>query len=995
MWMNYIALKIYKSRKMRNFIFRIVLIIIVNCLLSVCYSQQTNYFYSGGAKRYFVQDSTSINIIVADSTDMETIYSKLKTIFNANSDTIDFCDEDDNIIIKSNNLSHVNMDVVIDSITNNHPEKISFHSYASISNGHRFWLRNLVISKLIDYNYYPSIQNIINNNNVDSVWLEDSLYLYALCTNMENLITLCNSIYESGYVSFSEPDYYYQYNNHFNDPFYNNQFYLNNSGQTISSICVSENCIAGIDIKAEYAWNFISHINQSYIPNVAVIDDGVEDHEDLYAGTISKVSSGFPSSNHGRPLSGNAHGECCAGIIAATPNNNKGIVGVSPTSWIVPIRIQKKGGTFMSNTRIARGIRKSWNEFLADILNNSWGSIGLSSDVIIDAYITAATEGRSGKGCVVIASSGNDYSSSNINFIGNINQVIAVGGIKGNGVRGEYSNYSSALNLVAIGGSVCYAPGPISYGTIRTIDREGNNGYSSGNYYEYFGMTSAAAPQVSGVAALMLSVNSNLTSAQVKSILEQTAYKLPNYTFNANGWNQEVGYGLVDAHKAVVYAYEYGYNKRIVGADALSSCDVETYSCDILRPDLFTYHWTVSSNLSVFPNEDNTAIIVPRNTGPATISVNVYSQNRLMFTFYKTIYVSSALNMDIVPTQTISENTTWSGVKYLPTTLTIDSIRTLTITGTLYCAPAARIIIRPGGKLIVNGGTLTNACDGEMWQGIIVEGNAGLRQQASMQGAVYLANATIENAITAISTTRVEEPNWWTKTGGIVQATNTLFRNSCRSVKFLPYENHTIVGAVANNVGQFNRCTFMVDDDNFFSDDYDYFECHASLYGVRGVKFNGCTFRNETTGAEAVDTARGKAIYTQEAGFLAKRVCPVVSNTDPCACEGTPTDTVTRCSFSGFYKAIHAANDNAAYEILIDNCDFAQNQTSIALNAANNTRVSFCNFNLSNAIPFRGVELNNSTGYVIEDNTFVCSTNISTHITKGVYVNSGHKVVIK
>ena len=53
--------------------------------------------------------------------------------------------------------------------------------------------------------------------------------------------------------------------------------------------------------------------------------------------------------------------------------------------------------------------------------------------------------------------------------------------------------------------------------------------------------------------------------------------------------------------------------------------------------------------------------------------------------------------------------------------LTIDSLITLTITDTLFCASSARVIVRPGGKLIVNGGTLTNACDGEMCEKLKIE----------------------------------------------------------------------------------------------------------------------------------------------------------------------------------------------------------------------------------------------------------------------------------
>ena len=187
----------------------------------------------------------------------------------------------------------------------------------------------------------------------------------------------------------------------------------------------------------------------------------------------------------------------------------------------------------------------------------------------------------------------------------------------------------------------------------------------------------------------------------------------------------------------------------------------------------------------------------------------------------------------------------------------VDSLSTLYVYDTAKLRRESRIIVRPGGKLIVNGGTLTNACDGEMWGGIIVEGNANIRQTALMQGSVILNNATIENAHEAISTRGAEDSTLWDKTGGIVQATNTLFRNNRRSAEFLTYENHKANGTVTNNVGFFTRCTF-----------------------------------------------------------------------------------------TGFCEAIHAANTDGSYDITIDNCDFARNQTGVSLNAADNVRVSFCDFNL-------------------------------------------------
>jgi hypothetical protein len=74
----------------------------------------------------------------------------------------------------------------------------------------------------------------------------------------------------------------------------------------------------------------------------------------------------------------------------------------------------------------------------------------------------------------------------------------------------------------------------------------------------------------------------------------------------------------------------------------------------------------------------------------------------------------------------ITQNTVWSTKKLIPNTVTIHPGATLTITGTVHFTAEAGLIISPGGKLIVDGGTLTNNCNTEMWQGITVLGTSSL-----------------------------------------------------------------------------------------------------------------------------------------------------------------------------------------------------------------------------------------------------------------------------
>ena len=687
-------------------------------------------------------------------------------------------------------------------------KKVKYYSYSKILNGSRIWLRNEVVAKIKSINLIPSAISLINDYSDVSFTVEDTLYLNVLCPNESTVVALSKDLFESGLVSFAEPDFYNAYENYFNDPLFGQQYYLHNTGQTITLHDGSIfQCVSGIDLKTEEAWSFMSSLTNLSSIKVAVIDDGVEDHEDLMSGENSKVLNGFPLINHGRPKLVHAHGQCCAGIIAASPNNGKGIVGIDHNSKIIPIRIQKMVGVlnnnpeseYMSNRRIDRGIRKAWADFDADILNVSWGHIKNGSQQVEDALETAIDNGRDNKGCVVIAASGNNFKTDSISLIGKIAKTISVGAVQGDGLRGEYSNYSSDLNVVAFGGKAVYGwvmGDLVSWCDIHTIDREGTRGYSTGDYYDYFGQTSAAAPMVSGVASLMLSVNPNLTSQQVKNIIEQTAQKLPDYTFtpantiHPNGsWNEQVGYGLVDAHKAVVHAYMFGHSISISGEQLPELYRQYTYNCNMYSSNLFTLVWSsVNGKFSIESSNGAEIVIRPISTGVDSVIVCIYNQGRLMFREGMPITVTDPCSIgNLNPVGTgdfhVVNNTTWYGNnRLLPGEAMVDSLATLTITGTLHCSPSSRIIVRPGGKLVVDGGTLTSACADEMWQGVYVEGHRDQPQTAANQGTVQLLNgAVVENAFRGIYTGAPGD-NWAT-TGGIVTADSATFRNCAKAVR--------------------------------------------------------------------------------------------------------------------------------------------------------------------------------------------------------------------
>ena len=346
-------------------------------------------------------------------------------------------------------------------------------------------------------------------------------------------------------VKWAEPNMFYKWDVHDLNPLYSLQYYLHNNNSN------------EYDINVVPAWGITTGSENI---TVAVIDQGVDpDHEDLSGSVLQGYTCGN-TTGYGQPQNANefdykGHGVACAGIIGAR-NNDKGILGVAYGVKILPVNIVPYTPTgyyengvkkvtdngFADEYEIAAAIQ--WAAERADVLSCSWGGSN-GSYPIATAINNAMSNGRNGKGCVVVACSGNGNPDvTTINFPARMDGVIAVGAIDRYGNIQSYSLRGPELDLVAPSGGIV------------TTDRMGTLGYnpvnSNGmdltdtNYTQLFNGTSASCPQVAGVAALMLSVNPDLTVSQVRSILRNTATDL-----GAIGCDTIFGYGLVNAHSAV------------------------------------------------------------------------------------------------------------------------------------------------------------------------------------------------------------------------------------------------------------------------------------------------------------------------------------------------------------------------------------------------------------------------------------------------------------
>ena len=400
--------------------------------------------------------------------------------------------------------------------------------------------------------------------------------------DIHKALEIANKIYESGIAEFSIPDFYIPIKlNQVNDPLFPLQFQMHNTGQVIDGIAG----VNDIDVNALEAWN----INLGDNITVAVFDQGMENHEDF---GNRLIGGNTPATNgNGTPLVNNAtHGMNCAGVIGAS-DDNLGLRGVAPNVNFLSVNIFA-GGTTPGD--IADGIQWAMDNG-ADVLSNSWSfsfaPCGFTNIDIENALQNAVDNGRNGVGAVVIFSSGN--TGGCVNYPASNNNVISVGAVDNRGNLFTYSSRGPELDLVAPSGETNYL------GNIRTTDRMANAGRLTGNYEPSFGGTSASCPVVAGVAALVLSVNPNLTQLEVRNILTSTATDM-----GVAGFDNNFGSGRVNAFAAVQAAQQS--NNSIIGSYYV--CSNTSYN---LQSGIAT-SWQVSSNLLIINSTDTSITVKPK-----------------------------------------------------------------------------------------------------------------------------------------------------------------------------------------------------------------------------------------------------------------------------------------------------------------------------------------------------------------------------------------------
>lgn len=266
----------------------------------------------------------------------------------------------------------------------------------------------------------------------------------------------------------------------------------------------------------------------------------------------SVFNAGDASIRDGLPVDEQGHGTQCSGIIAASANNSIGVAGIAPKAKLVSLRAFDITGNAEEDDVASAIVYAAMNG--VKVLSMSFGDI-IESPLVRDAINFAHDAG-----VTMFASSGNDNQQPTRllrRFPASYENVIAISAVTDRLTLAGFSSYGSYVSLCAPG---------VGIPTTRV-----NNRYNAS-----FQGTSAAAPHCAAVAALLLSVNPQLSPDDIRGILLSTATDL-----GTQGWDERYGGGLVNAEKALenakstLFTIDYPSQGQVINASIVQNINIK------------------------------------------------------------------------------------------------------------------------------------------------------------------------------------------------------------------------------------------------------------------------------------------------------------------------------------------------------------------------------------------------------------------------------------
>jgi len=285
---------------------------------------------------------------------------------------------------------------------------------------------------------------------------------------------------------------------------------------------------------------------------VAVLDTGIEpDHPDLAPSLWrnpgeGNLPDGIDNDRNGltddlfgynflsnkkqeSPVDDHGHGTSVSGIIAAVTGNRIGIAGISPNAEILSVKVFDETGNG-TELEIAKGLLYAWY-MGAKVVNMSFG-VSNDKSVLLESICSEMEKA----GIILVASSGNSGGYDR-HYPSGYESVISVGASGESGERTVFSMFGNRLDLLAPGS-----------GIPTTALNQSYHGFSG---------TSASAPHVAAVCAVLAGINPDLTTGQARMLLQETAVKTGTDEFTA-----QAGAGVVNLTNAI-YKIQNRYDVRI------------------------------------------------------------------------------------------------------------------------------------------------------------------------------------------------------------------------------------------------------------------------------------------------------------------------------------------------------------------------------------------------------------------------------------------------
>ena len=344
-----------------------------------------------------------------------------------------------------------------------------------------------------------------------------------------------------------------------NDPLYPRQWHLNGS----------------IDIGLRAAWDYVTGKGI----NITIVDDGLDvRHPDLREASYPVESGYHANFNEGPPDDptplkvGENHGTNCAGLVGARGFNGTGVAGVAPEARLMGLRLIAG-----ESAPDSEGIAFAWQPggTTTHVSSNSWGpeddgkASGRPGAITLAGLERAATVNRNGLGTVVVISAGNgnqEGDQSSYDGYSSSRFAIAVGAVNRKGEPSSFSERGVNVAVSALGGE--FNPPDVLWTTNNSgpesqaaLKEKFETSEAPVDYSDAFNGTSAAAPQVSGAAALLLERNPNLGYRDVKEILMRSARREglaagDDFVRNAGGFwfSHSFGAGLLNVAGALALA---------------------------------------------------------------------------------------------------------------------------------------------------------------------------------------------------------------------------------------------------------------------------------------------------------------------------------------------------------------------------------------------------------------------------------------------------------